>query len=129
MSNRAYPNGKPRRPDDCPAEDWLAFLGHRWNALTLWHLSAEPLRFGDLQARLPGITPKVLTERLAGLVARGLVTRCVTAAHPPRVHYALSDRGRQVGALVQGVYDWAAMDAAREGGRAEPGPDASGGLG
>ncbi len=46
----------------CPVEDWLAFLGHRWNALVLWHLRAGPLRHGALQALLPGITAKVLGE-------------------------------------------------------------------
>ena len=60
----------PRRPHECPVEDWLAFLGHRWNALILWHLQDAPKRYGALADLLPGITAKVLAERLAGLGQR-----------------------------------------------------------
>ena len=74
---------RPPGPENCGAEDWLAFLGHRWNAMILWHLSEGSLRYGALQDRLPGISPKVLSERLAGLVARGLVTRQEVRAAPP----------------------------------------------
>jgi hypothetical protein len=59
-----------RRPSQCPVEDWLGFLGHRWNALLLWHLSSGAKRHGELMACLPGMTPKVMTERLEGLETR-----------------------------------------------------------
>lgn len=53
-----------RRPADCPVEEWLAFLGHRWNALVLWHLKAGAKRHGELAELLPKVSPKVLSERL-----------------------------------------------------------------
>lgn len=63
----------PVRPERCPVEDWLGFLGHRWNALLLWHLQERPMKHQDLLAALPGITAKVLSERLKALQERGLV--------------------------------------------------------
>ncbi|GAA4123772.1 winged helix-turn-helix transcriptional regulator [Aminobacter aganoensis] len=90
----------PRRPEVCPVEDWLSFLGHRWNALVLWQLSAGPKRHGDLMARLPGITAKVLSERLDGLSRRGLVERDAVAAFPRGVVYSLTSGGRQVVAIL-----------------------------
>ncbi|PLP56873.1 transcriptional regulator [Mesorhizobium loti] len=90
----------PRRPDLCPVEDWLAFLGHRWNALVLWHLSTGARRHGELMGRLPGITAKVLSERIAGLMQRGLIERDAVSTFPRGVVYALSDGGRQLVAIL-----------------------------
>ncbi|MDR7223895.1 helix-turn-helix domain-containing protein [Aminobacter aminovorans] len=90
----------PRRPEVCPVEDWLSFLGHRWNALVLWQLSVAPKRHGELVAQLPGITAKVLSERLDGLLRRGLIERDATAVFPRGVVYSLTAGGRRVVALL-----------------------------
>lgn len=106
------------RPDDCLAEDWLSFLGHRWNALVLWHLSGGPKRFGELQALLPRISPKVLSERLAGMTERGLVRRAETNVYPREVTYGLTTRGEALRTILAELYDWAAAvagDDAAEG--------------
>lgn len=96
----------PKRPDHCPVEAWLAFLGHRWNALLLWHLQGGPRRHQDLTDLLPGITPKVLSERLAGLQRRGLAVRDVTAGFPRKVHYRLTQRGRALVAVLDSLELW-----------------------
>ncbi|WP_316043611.1 helix-turn-helix domain-containing protein [Cellulosimicrobium cellulans] len=44
-----------------------------------------PLRFGELRARLEGISPKVLTATLRRLEEHGPLTRTVFAEVPPRV--------------------------------------------
>jgi DNA-binding HxlR family transcriptional regulator len=90
----------PRRPELCPVEDWLSSLGHRWNALVLWQLSVGAKRHGDLMARLPGVTAKVLSERLDGLLRRGLVERDAVSAFPRGVVYSLTAGGRRVVALL-----------------------------
>ena len=96
----------PRPAVDCPVEDWLAFLGHRWNAGILWHLSVAPLRFNALAAQLPGITPKVLTERLQGLEGRGLVVRSIARSFPRSVTYVLTAAGRDVIGIVSLLEPW-----------------------
>jgi DNA-binding HxlR family transcriptional regulator len=58
---------------ECSVETWLAFLGHRWNALVLYHLSLGPKRFGEILKCLPTLSPKVLAERLASLELHALV--------------------------------------------------------
>lgn len=95
------------RPDECLAEDWLGFLGHRWNALILWHLSDGPKRFSELQHLLPRISPKVLTERLVALTERGLLLRQVTNGYPTEVSYRLSRKGQDLRGLLVQLYDWA----------------------
>lgn len=55
----------------------------------LWTLERRgTLRFSELRAQIPGVTAKVLTERLRQLERDGLVTRTQFNEMPPRVEYA-----------------------------------------
>ena len=83
----------PVRPDACPVETWLGFLGHRWTALILWHLQEGQRRYSDLLAQLPGMTAKVLQERLVALTGAGLVERHAEAGFPTTVRYGLTTKG------------------------------------
>lgn len=95
-----------RSPQECPVEYWLAFLGHRWTGLALWHLSDGPRRFGDLMASLPGITPKVLTDRLDNLVDHGLVCRTSLQAYPRGSLYALTASGSALIPVLDQLEAW-----------------------
>ena len=105
------------RPDDCLAEDWLGFLGHRWNALLLWHLSGGPKRFSELQALLPRISPKV-----AAMPGRDLLRREETNTYPREVTYALTPRAEGLRGILSDLYDWAATIAEEEAAGADPRP-------
>ena len=94
------------KPKDCPVEDWLAFLGHRWNALLLWHLSVSSQRHAELLALLPGISPKVLGERLAALAVRGLIKKSALATFPRSVNYALSEKGAEIVSILNQIEIW-----------------------
>ncbi|WP_010137645.1 winged helix-turn-helix transcriptional regulator [Oceanicola sp. S124] len=113
MPEPKAPSAAVCRPDECVAEDWLGFLGHRWNALLLWHLSGGPKRYSELQALLPRISPKVLTDRITGLTRRDLVQRTETNTYPREVTYGLTARGEALRTILSELYDWAA-DVAHE---------------
>lgn len=89
---------------ECTVEAWLSILGHRWNALILYHLSLQPRRFGDLQGCLPTITAKVLTDRLAELNRRGLIDRDDDAGYP---RYSLSASGSALMPILHALEVWA----------------------
>ncbi|RJE84181.1 transcriptional regulator [Paracoccus onubensis] len=80
---------------------------HPWHRLDerhhrdrdLWNLTDDTLRCSELQARLTGITPKVLSERLAGLTRRGLLAREVSIEFPREVTYRLTSRVQALGRL------------------------------
>lgn len=97
----------PRHSHECPVEDWLAFLGHRWNALILWHLKDGPRRHNELISRLRQVTPKVLAERLNALEQRSLVVRSVQPTFPRTVHYDLSAQGRALVDILDQIELWA----------------------
>lgn len=102
-----------RPASECPVEDWLAFLGHRWNAAVLWHLSAAPMRFGALVDHLPGITPKVLSERLQGLERRGLIMRSEKQTFPRSVIYGLTKDGLEIISIIRLLEPWAKSRSGR----------------
>jgi len=94
------------RPSECPVETWLAFLGHRWNALILWHLKAGPMRHRQLVDVLIGVTPKVLAERLSGLQDAQLITRRLGPGFPRTTTYTLTDRGLSLVAVLDDLERW-----------------------
>ena len=82
----------------CPVEAMFRVLMRPWTMYILWTLRREgPLRFGVLKERLDGVSPKVLTERLRLLEAKGLVDREHKLTIPPEVTYGLTKFGRELG--------------------------------
>ncbi len=99
------PGGRATAPtDDCPVEVALASISGRWTTLLLRNLSVGRLTFSELAGSLPELSDKVLTDRLAALVARGLVSREVTRGFPNRSSYALTARGQELVPLLGALY-------------------------
>jgi DNA-binding HxlR family transcriptional regulator len=94
-----------------PAAEHLArafgFLGKRWTAIILGHLSHGPAGFRDLSRTIGGISDSVLSERLAGLAAGGLITRTVCDGPPVTVTYQLTERGRALMPALDQIAQWA----------------------
>lgn len=65
-----------------------------------------PARFGELRARLPQISAKVLTERLRALERRGVVTRTARPSAPPTVEYELTPSGRRLESVLVALWRW-----------------------
>lgn len=91
----------------CPCRELLDVVAHKWAALAIGALADGPVRFGGLQRRLEGVSPKVLTATLRRLEAFGLVDRTVVPAVPLHVEYALTDVGRSALGPVFALREWA----------------------
>lgn len=61
--------------EGCLAAHALDLVGDRWALLVVRELMLGPRRFGELREGLPGISANVLTQRLGGMEAAGLVLR------------------------------------------------------
>ncbi|MCL6249600.1 helix-turn-helix transcriptional regulator [Altererythrobacter sp. KTW20L] len=94
--------------DACGTAFAMELIGERWSLLVVRELMLGPVRFTDLRQALPGISAKVLTERLAGLEQAGVVER--TALPPPaRVQlYGLTPWGYMAEPVIQELGRWAA---------------------
>jgi DNA-binding HxlR family transcriptional regulator len=101
------------------ASDALArafrFLGKRWNAVVLGHLSGGPAGFRELSRALDGISDSVLSARLADLAAGGLISRTVDEGPPVSVTYALTDLGRSLMPALGQIALWAERNLPADG--------------
>ncbi len=92
----------------CPKyERAVAVLGKRWTGLILRVLQHGPLGFSQIARVVPGLSDRMLSERLKELEAHGIVQRCVHASMPVRVEYALTDKGRDLQNVLDVLQAWA----------------------
>ena len=85
----------------------VELIGRRWTGAILRALLSGVERFGDLTQTIPGLSDRMLSERLKELELEGLVTRTVVADTPVRIEYHLTEKGRALSAAVEAVSAWA----------------------
>lgn len=96
------------KDDFCPYfHHAVELIGRRWTGVVLRSMLAGASRFGDIAAAVPGLSDKMLAERLKELEAEGMITRTVVPETPVRVEYHLTDKGRAVDGCLQELDRWA----------------------
>jgi len=95
--------------DACGTAFAMELIGERWSLLTVRELMLGPRRFSDLRASLPGLSAKVLTERLAGLEAAGALIRRKLPPPASVQVYELTAWGYALKPAIQELGRWAAM--------------------
>jgi DNA-binding HxlR family transcriptional regulator len=85
----------------------FALLGKRWSGVILGLLLQGPARFAVLARTIPGISERMLSDRLAELTAAGLITRKVLDGPPLGVVYELTDSGQALGPGLLKLGEWA----------------------
>lgn len=92
----------------CPIRNVLARIGDRWSLLILLALqdSHRQIRFKDLCQAIPDVSQKMLASTLKELEADGLVSRTAYSEIPPRVEYALTERGESLMPLLNQLVNW-----------------------
>jgi DNA-binding HxlR family transcriptional regulator len=92
---------------NCPVARTLDLIGERWTILLLRDLLLSgPRRFQDFQESLPGVAPNTLSARLKSLEENGLVQRKLYNERPPRLEYALTEKGKSLGPVIKAMRDW-----------------------
>jgi len=100
---------------DCPVARTLDIVGERWTLLILRDLVRKgPQKFRDLESSLAGMPPSTLSARLKVLETAGIVTTRQYDAHPPRFEYVLTQKGRELGPVLQALLDWGSRHTAAE---------------
>jgi DNA-binding HxlR family transcriptional regulator len=97
---------KKKEEIPCPVSAMLELIGGKWKPVILYCLRAETRRFGELSARIPNISRKVLTDQLKELEQDNLVIRTQYNETPPRVEYALSDLGKSMAPVLAAMEQW-----------------------
>jgi DNA-binding HxlR family transcriptional regulator len=83
-------------------------FGRRWSVTVLAALVERPtVRFNQLRDSVPGITPKLLAERLRDLEAAGIVERRLVLQRPVLIEYRLTEKGLALSRVVAAIQEWA----------------------
>jgi DNA-binding HxlR family transcriptional regulator len=91
-------------PDpDCPVCRTAEIVCGKWTLLVIRDLAEGVSRFCELERSLGGISPRTLSLRLRSLEEEGIVERRTYPQVPPRVEYALTEKGRALIPIVESM--------------------------
>ena len=106
---------KRRRYDDaCAAAHAMDILGERWAVPVMRELMFGPLRFGELRDAIPAISANILTQRLIGLEAAGVVRRYRLPSPASTPVYELTNWGYEAAPIFQVMGRWGARSPAHD---------------
>jgi DNA-binding HxlR family transcriptional regulator len=97
---------------DEPEYNWgieaaLDIVGGKWKPLIIYELKDGTLRFSQIQDRVrPRITQRMLTKQLRQLEEDGLISRHVYPQVPPKVEYALTEKGSSIIPILDLLCEW-----------------------
>jgi DNA-binding HxlR family transcriptional regulator len=84
----------------CPVCRTAEIISGKWTLLVIRDLSDGSCRFCELERSLEGISPRTLSLRLRALEEQGIVERHTYPEVPPRVEYALTEKGKALVPLI-----------------------------
>jgi DNA-binding HxlR family transcriptional regulator len=110
--------------DTCPVCRTAEIVCGKWTLLLIRDLSEGRSRFCELERSLQGISPRTLSLRLRALEEEGIVARSTYPAVPPRVEYALTEKGRALIPIIEDMRTygevWLGASCSSEPAAAEP---------
>lgn len=86
----------------------IELIGKRWTGAIVSVMLSGANHACDIRKAVPGLSDRLLTERLRELEAAGIVRRDVTDARPPIVEYELTPKGRALGPVLDSLSEWSA---------------------
>jgi DNA-binding HxlR family transcriptional regulator len=114
--------------DSCPVCRTAEIVCGKWTLLLIKDLHEGRSRFCELERSLGGISPRTLSLRLRALEEEQIVERHTFPEVPPRVEYALTEKGLALVPLIESmrVYGsrWLADDCPQDGAAAQTGATA-----
>jgi DNA-binding HxlR family transcriptional regulator len=87
----------------------VELIGRRWTGAIISLLMNGPQGFNEMLTAVPGLSDRLLTERLRELESEGLVLRTVLPGPPVRVSYELTEAGKDLKPVVDCLGRWAAQ--------------------
>jgi len=85
----------------------VELIGRRWAGAILYALTDGPLRFAELKESVPGMSDRLLSQRLKELEHEGLIRREVGPGPRISVSYELTRKGDSLKPVIGTLRDWA----------------------
>lgn len=100
--------GPERIPQVCETfHGAVELIGRRWTGAIIQVMLAGAERFCEVRAAIPGISDRLLADRLKELEHEGILGRDVEDSRPPQVFYRLTEKGRELSPVLDAITDWA----------------------
>lgn len=84
----------------------IEFIGKRWMGSVIFSLLEGPKRYHEIISSIPGISDRLLTERLRDLETEGLIVKRVIATSPKKVEYDLTPAGKELEEVIHVLMQW-----------------------
>ncbi len=95
-------------PAFCPQfHHGVELIGRRWSGAIIRALMLGRSRFCEIAVAIPGLSDRLLSERLKELEAEDIVSRTVIPETPVRIEYHLTARGAALGEVFAAISAWA----------------------
>ena len=92
----------------CPAYTRaIEIIGRRWTGAIVRSMLSGANRFSEILAAVPGLSDRLLSERLKELESEGIIQRSVVPSTPVRIDYSLTEKGYALASVVRAVAEWA----------------------
>lgn len=92
---------------DCAVDAAMSVIEGRWKSTILCVLSRRgPMRFNGLVKSIDGISPRMLTKQLKEMERDGVVARRAYSEMPPRVEYAITEKGMTLEPILAALAKW-----------------------
>jgi DNA-binding HxlR family transcriptional regulator len=85
----------------------VELIGRRWSGAILRAMLSGSIRFSEIAATVPGLSDRLLSERLKELEAEGVVSRIVYPETPVRIEYHLTENGHSLAPVINSISEWA----------------------
>ena len=86
----------------------VELVGRRWTGAILSAMLMGATRFTDIIHAVPGLSDRLLSERLKELEQENIVERIVHPETPVRIEYRLTEKGHELNVAISALTDWAA---------------------
>lgn len=84
----------------------MEIIGAKWTSLIVKELYGGPKRFCEFEEAIPKINPRTLSQRLDTLEEQGIVTKQRFNEVPPRIEYALTEKGQDLVPVLRSMAAW-----------------------
>ena len=85
----------------------VELIGRRWTGAIVRVLLRDISRFNDIAETVPGLSDRMLSERLRELELESIVILTVFPETPVRIEYSLTEKGRALDGVIRAVSGWA----------------------
>jgi DNA-binding HxlR family transcriptional regulator len=90
----------------CPVQHARQFIAGKWQMGILWNLRTGPLSFGEVKAKLPGLSDKILMQELNFFVEKAILHRNAVEFPFPKTEYTLSPVGQSLIPVIKTIMEW-----------------------